>query len=114
MAVTYIETFVIDGQEFGIEDYEDGTPLKEHFFGREYISGKSPRFACWRGGGGIGHTKTLREARLLVYNYAVFDLQDKLTKLTKRVEDVTDALKNLGNDDEFRLSRFIIFFKKYE
>jgi len=105
MSVAYIETFVILGTEYGIEDFKDGRPSSEHFMMEERRKRKEPRFQCWRGGSGIGSAKTLALARKKIYEYAVAVAEDESAKAFATYQTAQATLKKLGNDPSF-LFRF--------
>ena len=98
--------FEIPGISFlGIEDYEDGAPMRDHFFGDNYRSGRDPRFVLWSGGSGIGRAKTLAEARSQLHSFATNELRSKRNKLIGELAVVVRSLERLGGDP-FNLARF--------
>lgn len=106
MAVTYREEFVIDGNCFGIEDYKDGLPDKQHFMPFKFREGKAKRFHCWLGGCGIGEFDTIQQARQHVYNYAVSRAVEDLTKVKARLHKLNKLVESLGDEDTFNLAKF--------
>ncbi len=98
----YLETFLVCGERAGIEDFEDGQPLGDHFFGGKHNQGK--RYSCWVGGCGIGPAATLEEARERLFNYFRARLGDELTKLKSRTALVDAELNKLT--DPATLLRF--------
>lgn len=64
--VDYVQTFVVDGRRFGIEDQE---APGDHFFPHHYKDGLRKRFSCWMSGGGFGQHDTLEEARQSMAQY---------------------------------------------
>lgn len=73
--VDYVQTFVVEGRRYGIEDQE--APGK-HFFPDKYKAGERKRFSCWAGGGGFGQHDTLEAARLAMANYIRREHREKV------------------------------------
>lgn len=104
---TYIETYEIAGRTYGIEDYEDGRPMSEHFFGDDYKKGKSRRYKLWVNGGGFGEEKTIERARAVLHAYARKRTAAEIQKQKEELKTLEAEFKKLG-DDPFRLSRFAV------
>lgn len=97
----YIESFFINGAKYSIEDYEDGQPMEEHFFGMRYGSGKTgdcKRFRLWRNGGGFGQADTLQEARQLLLDYATQNLKAEEASAKRKYVTASACLGTLGTD----------------
>lgn len=94
----YIETFKINGTTYGIEDYEDGRPMEDHFFGHTYKSGGCNRFRLWRGGCGFGQATTLKKAREEVFHYAMSELTRKRNQAKTEMHAASRALNRLDGD----------------
>jgi len=99
----YIETFVIDGTTYGIEDYKDGRPPEDHFMADR----AKKRYKCWKGGCGVGDRDTLEQARKLIYDYAQLYLSTEHCKTTLRLQSLSKTLSRLGLDDVFQLAQFV-------
>lgn len=65
-----------DGTFYGIEDYQDGQPAKEHFFADK----ATKRYYLWVGGCGFGVADTLEEARGMVRDYMRSRVLTKMKK----------------------------------
>jgi hypothetical protein len=102
----YIEQFRIDDQTYGIEDYQDGRPMDEHFMGHNYKKGKDTRYHLWRNGCGFGRATTLKRARQLVFDFAKENLISKRNKARSEFDRADTILDALGNDSA-RLFRFM-------
>lgn len=95
MTVAYIETYLINGTRYGIEDYEDGRPDSEHFFPDH----EHRQYRLWCGGCGIGHRGTLVGARLGIFNHALSRAdtaqEEAINRLTN-AREVVMALRGPG------------------
>lgn len=108
MAVAYVETFEVDGRTYGIEDYEDGRPMRDHFFPEKYQKGNYHRFRLWAGGCGLGPErghKTMEGARRALHAYITQQLADKRSELDDQLRGVDRCIKGLGADP-FNLGKF--------
>jgi len=103
--VAYIETFVILGSEFGIEDYKDGRPDEDHFFPENFRARKRKRFMLWRNGGGFGQASTLKQARQMVYDYAAEIAHQRRRDALAMLEAADQTIAKLGTDPSY-LFRF--------
>lgn len=70
----YAETYMIDGSICGVEDYRQ---RGKHFM----PTMPHKRYKSWFGGGGLGDSDTLQEARQKIYDYAKLRLHDEIDKL---------------------------------
>lgn len=99
MGTPYIESFVVCGRLYGIEDYEDGQPMEDHFFGYKYKSGEAgdngKRYKCWSGGSWGKPAETLEEAREFLAEHIVGRLEEERDGILKRLAKVEDALEQL-------------------
>lgn len=96
--VAYIEAFEIFGSQYGIEDYKDGRPDEDHFMAEKFRARQYKRFHMWRNGCGIGQAKTLKEARQVILEYALDDINRQLTKAQQVFTSAEATLKKLGTD----------------
>lgn len=88
----YIEIHIILGVTYGIEDYEDGRPLSQHFFGNDYlIKGGCKRFRLWRGGCTFRQVNTLAEARRELIEYTTQHVCRARDKATQELVNCTKA-----------------------
>lgn len=87
--VDYVETYVIDGVTWGIEDYE---APGDHFFPFGYKKGSRKRFNIWRGGGGCGNFDTLDQARKRLLEYATQLAVNDKQELSAKLHMVDQAL----------------------
>ena len=60
----YIEEFRIGSNRYSIEDYEDGQPLAQHFFGHRHAQAKDARFHLLRTAHNFGHAPPLPRHRM--------------------------------------------------
>lgn len=102
----YLETYKIRDTVYGIEDYEDGQPAKEHFFADNYATGKCRRFKLWRGGCGFGQADTLDEARIMVRDRALQQETEMKDVALKLAAEASYIVSVLVVDDIFNLARF--------
>lgn len=96
--VDYVQTFVVEGRRYGIEDHE---APGAHFFPHKYASGERKRFTCWVGGSGIGQYDTLEEARLAMGNHIRREYREKVEAARDQVTRglaILDRLTTHGLD----------------
>lgn len=97
--VPYIETFKVPHLgEFGIEDYEDGRPIEEHFFGKDYVRGKSHRYRIWWNGGGCGLSSNYEEIKSSLQIIIKCHVEKRLRIIQNEVMDLKGVLKAIQND----------------
>ncbi len=89
MSVTYAETYVVNGREYGIEDYD-----KRH-----------KRFDLWAGDRSIGSFDNINDARKILYTHVVSHVRAEYAGHSERAHNAKRALDKLG-DDPFHLGRF--------
>ena len=106
MSVVYLETYVIEGKRWGIEDHADGRMGDEHFFHGEYREGRRKRFCLWRGGCGFGQCDTLEEARARVRDYAVQTSRENLERAQAALDTAKHVVDRLSAADLDQLQRF--------
>lgn len=95
MSVAYVEAFTIGDKQFGIEDYKDGKPDKDHFFPETFRAKKAQRFHVWAGGCGIGQATTIEKAREIIVDYARRRAQQKVIEAQNFLKDADEVLYNL-------------------
>jgi hypothetical protein len=108
MSVVYVETYKINGVEFGIEDHKDGAPADDHFFHDHFLKGRTKRFHCWRGGCGIGESHSLNEARLIIRDYALKRETEKRDVALDEARNCSAVVDTLGSGDIFHLAKFLV------
>lgn len=102
----YIEKYEVPGDSFyGIEDYLDGQPMKDHFFGYKFDKDRDPRYLLWRGGCGIGTAETINEARGKLFRFIRDRINQKHKCLIKQTDEISGVVGQLG-DDPFNLGEF--------
>jgi hypothetical protein len=75
--IPYVEEYKIANMRFGIEDYKQ--KRKGHFM----PDLPHKRYHCWVNGGGIGQADTLQEARQIIFQLAIDNLDANIYKLTE-------------------------------
>jgi len=93
MGTPYIKEFKVSGKSYGIEDYEDGKPLSDHFFGPDYGTKRKERYQLWAGGCGIGRATNLQDAELKLSNYIKGEILENIDKNKNSLEFWNDQWK---------------------
>ena len=104
----YIEKYEVPSDSFyGIEDFLDGQPIKDHFMGYRFDKDRDPRYMLWRGGCGIGHAQTITEARIKLFQFIRARVNDKHEELIKQTDKISEVVGQLG-DDPGNLDQFLV------
>lgn len=96
---SYIETYLINGHTYGIEDYEQ---IGDHLMPKDL---QHKRFQLWLNGGGMGQFDDINEARKLLHSHALCQMNAEYRGHKERADNAQRALQKLG-DDPFNLGRF--------
>ena len=83
-SIPYVETYKIRGSICGIEDYTQGRK-KDHFM----ADLPHKRFKSWFGGGGLGDSDTIEEARQKIADYATMLLEEDMVQMTLGLKEYT-------------------------
>lgn len=97
--VDYAETYKINGQNYGIEDY---SRPGDHFMPSE----PHKRFRLWRSGCGIGQADNISKAREMLHSYALAQALAEYSDHKQRMEAAGHVVTKLGGDP-FNLGKFL-------
>jgi hypothetical protein len=102
--VPYIEVYKIAGHKYAIEHYDDGKPLKDHFFFDSQP--QNQRYKVWVSGCAIGNAATVEDARALLFRVAHSRMgreYDEAEATMKRIRAERFKLGSVKNLTSFKI-----------